>query len=46
MIHDLYLRAYVVVCGEAKQKKEQPAKRSRSPKLWPEYALGCIVATP
>jgi hypothetical protein len=39
MIHDLYLRAHIVVCGDTEEQAEQPPKRSRSPKLWPEYAL-------
>jgi hypothetical protein len=39
MIHDLYLRAHVVVSGDSGKAAEQPAKRSRSPKLWPDYAL-------
>ena len=38
MIHDLYLRAHIVVPGNSEQE-EQPRKRSRSPKLWPDYAL-------
>jgi hypothetical protein len=39
MIHDLYLRAHVVVTGEKEKQAEKPPKRSRSPKLWPDYAL-------
>ena len=39
MIHDLYLRAHIVVSGEKEEQEEQPPKRSRSPKLWPDYAL-------
>src|SRR5437899_2285193 len=39
MIHDLYLRAHIVVSGDGNEQEEQPAKRSRSPKLWPDYAL-------
>jgi hypothetical protein len=39
MIHDLYLRAHIVVSGDTEEQAEQPPKRSRSPKLWPEYAL-------
>jgi hypothetical protein len=39
MIHDLYMRAHIVVSGDANEHAEQPAKRSRSPKLWPDYAL-------
>jgi hypothetical protein len=39
MIHDLYLRAHVVVSSDTEVQAKQPAKRSRSPKLWPNYAL-------
>jgi hypothetical protein len=39
VIHDLYLRAHTVVSGDASEQSEQPPKRSRSPKLWPDYAL-------
>ena len=39
MIHDLYLRAHVVVSREANDHKEKPAKRPGFPKLWPDYAL-------
>ena len=39
MIHDLYLRAHIVVHGEPSEKSEESTKRSRSPKLWPDYAL-------
>jgi hypothetical protein len=39
MIHDLYLRAHIVVSGDGNEQEEQSAKRSRSPKLWPDYAL-------
>jgi hypothetical protein len=39
MIHDLYLRAHIVVTGEKEEQAEKPPKRSRSPKLWPDYAL-------
>src|SRR5215469_3755666 len=39
MIHDLYLRAHVVVAGEGSDQPEQAAKRLRSPKPWPDYAL-------
>ncbi len=39
MIHDLYLRAHVVVSGTAKQQATRSAKRSPPPKLWPDYAL-------
>jgi hypothetical protein len=39
MIHDLYLRAHIVVSGSKSEQAEQSAKRSRTPKLWPDYAL-------
>ena len=39
MIHDLYLRAHIVATGEKEKQAEKPLKRSRSPKLWPNYAL-------
>src|ERR1700730_9587845 len=39
MIHDLYLRAHIVVPGDKEAQAEQQAKPSRSPKPWPEYAL-------
>ena len=39
MIHDLYLRAHIVVSGDREGQVEQRAKPSRSPKLWSEYAL-------
>ena len=39
MIHDLYLRAHIVVSGEKGEQAERGAKRSRAPKLWPDYAL-------
>src|ERR1700681_2583395 len=39
MIHDLYLRAHIVVSGNKGGQTEQPPKRSRLPKLWPECAL-------
>ena len=37
MIHDLYLRAHIVVSGNTRKRAEQSTKRS--PKLWPDYAL-------
>ena len=37
MIHDLYLRAHIVVSGDKKKHAKQPPKRC--PKLWPDYAL-------
>ena len=39
MIHDLYLRAHIVVSADTSEQPEQLAKRSRSPKLWPDHAL-------
>ncbi len=39
MIHDLYLRAHIVVNGDSDAQEEPSAKASRSPKLWPDYAL-------
>src|SRR5215470_20053181 len=39
MIHDLYLRAHVVVSETQKQDEIKRPRRSRSTKLWPEYAL-------
>src|SRR5258708_379494 len=45
MIHDLYLRAHIVVSEQESEQEEQSAKRSRSPKLWPDYALVCDTET-
>lgn len=39
MIHDLYLRAHIVVSGNKSDCVERKTKRPRSPKLWPDYAL-------
>ena len=39
MIHDLYLRAHILVSGDTEEHAERAAKRARSPKLWPDYAL-------
>ena len=41
MIHDLYLRAHILVSGDKKKEElgERGARRSRAPKLWPDYAL-------
>jgi hypothetical protein len=40
MIHDLYLRAHIVVStDEGGEQKDKSPKRSRSRKLWPNYAL-------
>ena len=38
-IHDLYLRAHIVVSGNTSEQVESSAKRSRTPKLWPDHAL-------
>ena len=37
-LHDLYLRAHLVVAGKDSEQSEQAAKRA-PPKLWPDYAL-------
>lgn len=39
MIHDLYLRAHVVVSGDTGKRAERASKRSHFTKLWPDYAL-------
>jgi hypothetical protein len=39
MIHDLYLRAHVVLSNAKAKRRIQPTKSKRNPKLWPEYAL-------
>jgi len=39
VIHDLYLRAHILVSGEKSEQGEQPQKCSRWPKLWPDFAL-------
>lgn len=39
MIHDLYLRAHIVGSAEEGEQEQQPGKRSRTTKLWPDYAL-------
>jgi len=39
VIHDLYLRAHIVVSGEKSEEADQPRKRSHPPKLWPDHAL-------
>ena len=39
MIHDLYLRAHIVFPGGPNEQESQPTRRSRAPKLWPDYAL-------
>src|SRR5882762_1013642 len=39
MIYELYLRAHIVVSEAESEQTEQSAKRSRSPKLWPDHAL-------
>jgi hypothetical protein len=39
MIHDLYLRAHIIVSGEGGEQPDKSPKHSRSRKLWPDYAL-------
>jgi len=39
LIHDLYLRAHIVASSTVGERADQPPKRSRLPKLWPDYAL-------
>src|SRR6266849_6581374 len=39
MIHDLYLRAHIVRSDNKGERPEQPQRRPRSPKPWPDYAL-------
>ena len=39
MIHDLYLRAHIVIPETQEQEEKQTTKRSRKPQLWPGYAL-------
>ena len=39
MIHDLYLRAHIVVSGQANGEADNSPKRSRTRKLWPDCAL-------
>jgi hypothetical protein len=39
MIHDLYLRAHVVMSGGTDKQAKEAKRRSHSPKLWPDYAL-------
>jgi hypothetical protein len=39
MIHDLYLRAHIVVAGDESQHPKRTPVRPRQPKLWPDYAL-------
>ena len=39
MIHDLYLRAHIVVSDKTNEPAEQSKKPSRSIKPWPEFAL-------
>jgi len=39
VIHDLYLRAHIVVSGNGVEQAEQSPNRSRSPKPFPDYAL-------
>ncbi|HXB98934.1 MAG TPA: hypothetical protein VNU74_00955, partial [Terriglobales bacterium] len=39
MLHDLHLRAHVVVSGGRKARAKKRKKSQRTPKLWPDYAL-------
>ena len=39
MIHDLSLRAHIVVSGEASEEADKSPKGSDSRKLWPDFAL-------
>jgi hypothetical protein len=40
VLHDLHLRAHVVVSGDKREHAQKSrGKSSRSPKLWPDYAL-------
>jgi len=39
VIHDLYLRAHVVISGNETRQRDFSAKPARNRKLWPEYAL-------
>jgi len=39
MIHDLYLRAHIVISESQKDEESHSKKRTRQPKLWPDYAL-------
>lgn len=39
MIHDLYMRAHVVVSSDTDRQPERASSRSRLTKLWPDYAL-------
>src|SRR6266478_9047806 len=39
MIHDLYLRAHILVSGDKNKEAKQQTKVSGSPKPWPDYAL-------
>lgn len=39
MIHDLYLRAHIVVPESEQDEKSPGKKRANQPKLWPDYAL-------
>jgi len=45
MIHDLYLRAHIVVEGDKDEQTDNSPKRSRSPKLFPDYALAWDTET-
>jgi hypothetical protein len=39
VIHDLYLRAHIVVPEAQEQEDKRSSKRSHEPQLWPDYAL-------
>jgi hypothetical protein len=39
MIHDLYLRAYIIPSIKANEHAENTRKRSSHPKPWPDYTL-------
>jgi hypothetical protein len=39
VIHDLYLRAHVVISGDGNARRENSQKQTVKPKLWPDYAL-------
>ena len=39
MLHDLHLRAHVVVSGGKKARARKSKASSRTPRLWPDYAL-------
>jgi hypothetical protein len=39
VLHDLHLRAHVVVSGGKKAREKKRRVSTRTPKLWPDYAL-------